>query len=96
MAISPGGRPADDSPLGPGDLFNTAGLRLPTYVREVANALIRSGHPKSRAIAIAISEMKRWAAGAQGVRPQVQAAAAKALAEWKAAIAAAHAAPNKK
>lgn len=91
MAISPGGRPADASPLGKGDLWKTKGLGLPTYIREVANALVRSGHPKGRAIAMAVAAVRRWAAGADHVRPQVQAAAAKAVAEWEAAKARAHA-----
>lgn len=95
VAISPGGRSADASPLGKGALFATPGLKLPTYVREVANALIRSGHAKSSAIALAVASIKRWARGGDNVRPQVQAAAVKALAEWELAKSTARSIPNK-
>lgn len=84
MAVSPGGRPADDSSFGSGDNWVTRAGGLPKYVREVAHALVRSGMPESRAIATAISRLKVWAAGGDHVRPQVQAAAAKAIAEWEA------------
>lgn len=85
-AISPGGRPADDSSLDRSPKQNWVEQRggLPRYVRMVANALVRTGKSRSTAIAIAISKMKRWAAGGDNVRPQVQAAAAKALAQWEA------------
>lgn len=87
MAVSPGGRPADASPIGtPGGRQNwldkTGGL--PKYIREVAHALIRRGHTPSSAIAIAVQQMKRWASGGGNVSPKVRAAAAKALAEWEA------------
>ncbi len=87
MAISPGGRPADDSPVGtPGGRQNWVDKAggLPKYVRMVAHALMRKGTPESRAIATAVNRIKRWAAGLDNVRPQVQAAAASALAEWEA------------
>ncbi len=83
MAISPGGRPADDSPLGSGDNWVTRHGGLPKYIREVAHALLKT-HTESEAIAIAVQKMRDWAAGGDHVRPQVQAAAAKALAEWEA------------
>lgn len=87
MAISPGGRPADASPVGtPGGRQNWVDKvgGLPTYIRMVAHALIRKGMSEQRAIATAVNTIKKWAAGADNVRPQVQAAAAKALAEWEA------------
>lgn len=86
MAVSPGGRPADDSPLGTGDNWVTRSGGLPVYFREVAHALLRSGRAKdeSTAIQMAIAAVKRWAAGGDHVRPQVQAAAVKALAQWEA------------
>lgn len=55
---------------------------LPGYVREVARAIERSGHPLDQAIQIAIGRIKTWASGV-GVSAAVQAKAAKALAEWE-------------
>lgn len=92
MAISPGGRPADDSPLGAGNNWVTRAGGLPKYIRMVAHALLKSGHSESQAIQLAVAAVKRWAAGADNVRPQVQAAAAKAVAEWEALKSHAHAA----
>lgn len=80
-AISPGGRPADASPLGHGK----GPRRLVNYVRMVAHALMRKrGMSESHAIAAAKNALRRWAAGGDGVSPKVQAAAAKALAEQEA------------
>lgn len=62
---------------------------LPRYVREVARELMKNGHPKSRAIAIAISRIKMWAATSKD--PKVKAKAAKAIAEWEAKKARSHA-----
>lgn len=81
-SISPGGRPADSSPLAkPG---YKGPRRLPDYIRMVAHALIRSGKPKKLAIPMAIGIVKNWAQGKGDVRPQVRAAAAKAYAEFRA------------
>lgn len=81
------------SPAGPG-LFHVKGLQLPAYIQNVAHAFRRKGVPESEAIARAVGVVKDWAAGrAPGggkVHPDVQAAAAKAVAEWEAAKAAAH------
>ena len=80
------------SPTGPG-LFHHKGLQLPAYVQHVAHHLVAQGHSESQAIRIAIGVIKNWAAGHDGhgnkVHPDVQAAAAKAAAEWEAAKAAA-------
>ena len=86
MATSPGGRPADDSPFSSSTTDNWVARAggLPKYIREVAHALVKHGHSESEAISMAVGSMKRWAAGEDGVRPQVQAAAAAALAEWEA------------
>src|SRR5450755_2649911 len=84
------------SPSGPG-LFNVKGLQLPAYAQNLAHALQRSGSAKteSQAIQMAIGILKRWAtgvgAGGKKVHPDVQAAAARAVAEWEAAKATAHA-----
>jgi len=92
MAITPGGRVGDAAPFSTSTTDNWVARAggLPTYIREVAHALVRSGHSESDAIATAVATMKRWAAGLGNVRPQVQAAAAKALAEWEAKRGAAH------
>lgn len=78
LAVSPGGRPADASPLG-----KKGPRRLTDYTREVAHALIREhGWSKQHAIAAARQAIDHWAAGLPAggmhghVRPQVQAAAA--------------------
>lgn len=97
MAISPGGRPADDSPIGtPGGKQNWLDKvgGLPKYIREVAHALLRKGWTKQRAIATAVTRMKVWAAGGENVSPKVQAAAAAALAEWESKRGASHVMKN--
>jgi len=81
------------SPEGPG-LFHVKGLQLPAYIQNVAHAFTRSGHDESSAIHMAVGVVENWAAGHDGhgnkVHPDVQAAAARAVAEWEAARAAAH------
>jgi len=57
---------------------------LPPYVRKLARGIMRSGKTKSQAIAIAISQIKRWAAGGEDVDADTRAKAAKALAQWTA------------
>lgn len=86
---------ADRSPLGPGDLWKTPGLKLPDFVREVAHALIRNGMSREHAIATAISTIKRWAAGEGKANTKTRARARAAVAEWEAAKAAARAKKNK-
>ncbi len=82
------------NPAGPG-LFHVKGLQLPAYVQHVATHLIAQGHPESKAIQMAVGIIRNWAEGHDGhgnaVHPDVHAAAVKALAEWEAAKAAAHA-----
>jgi hypothetical protein len=78
LAITPGGRVGDASPLG-----KSGKRRLDDYVREVAHALMRKGYPKSHAIAVAKNSLKRWARGGGHVRPQVRAGAAAHLAVQK-------------
>lgn len=85
LTISPGGRVADDSSLNRSPKKNwieRAG-GLPRYIRMVANALVRAGHPRARAIPMAIGIVRNWAQGKGNVRPKVRAAAAKAIAEWE-------------
>lgn len=57
---------------------------LPPYIRKIARAVERSGKPLSTAIAIAISRIKKWAAGGSNVDADTRAKAAKALAAWEA------------
>lgn len=81
-------------PGGPG-LFGIKGQQLPAYVQHVAHELVKKGHPRSQAIQMAIGIIKNWARGGNGVKPDVVAAAQKALAEWEAAKAKAHALSNR-
>src|SRR5262249_14024785 len=82
------------SPSRPG-LVHVQGLRVAAYVQNVPPARPRKGLSESEAIQRAIGVVKDWAAGrAPGgghVHADVQAAAAKAVAEWEAAKAKAHA-----
>ncbi len=56
---------------------------LPPYVRKLARGIMKSGKTKSQAIAIAISRIKKWAAGGGDVDADTRAKAAKALAQWE-------------
>ncbi len=69
----------------PGDnnWIEKKGGNLPPYVRKLARGIMKSGKSKSQAIAIAISRIKKWAAGGDGVDPDPRAKAAKALAQWE-------------
>lgn len=58
---------------------------LPDYIERIAKHLhYEKGMDISRAIATAVSTVKRWAAGGGGVSPKTRALAAKAVAEWEA------------
>lgn len=57
---------------------------LPNYICRIARAIMRGGKTKSQAIAIAVSRVKKWAAGADDVDADTRAKAAKALAQWEA------------
>src|SRR5215475_531527 len=74
-------------PGGPG-LFHHKGLQLPAYIQHVAHHLVAQGHPVSQAIGMAVGIVRNWAHGHDGhgnrVHPDVQAAAAKAMAQWEA------------
>ena len=73
-------------PSGPG-LFHHKGLQLPAYIQHVAHELVKQGHKESEAIGMAVGIVKNWAAGHDGhgnaTHPDVQAAAAKAVAQWE-------------
>lgn len=78
MAITPGGRVGDSTPLGkkPGP------RQLTDYTREIAHALMRKyGWDESHAIAVARNAQKKWRRGGGKVRPQVRAGATKSLGE---------------
>lgn len=77
----------DTGPLGTGKNWVTktdpvAGVG--PFIRAIAHALIRNGHPEGEAIAIAIGTCKRWAAGGGKVTPKTRAKAGAAIAEWEA------------
>lgn len=66
---------------------------LPSYIERIAKHLhYEKGMPISRAIAVAVNTVKRWAAGGtvtehgttKRITPETQAQAAKAVAEWEA------------
>lgn len=57
---------------------------LPNYICKIAKEVKKSGKSTSSAIAIAVSRVKKWAAGGDGVEPDTVAKAAKAVAEWEA------------
>ena len=77
LAITPGGRVGDNSPLAkPG---YSGPRKTDDYVREVAHALMRKrGMPKSKAIRVARGVLAKWAKGGGHVHPAVRAAAARA------------------
>lgn len=81
-------------PGGPG-LWHHKNLQLPAYIQHVANELRGQGHGESEAVEMAVGIVKNWAAGHDGhghaVHPDVQAAAAKNVAEWEKLRAQAHA-----
>jgi hypothetical protein len=90
------------SPSGPG-LWHKKGMELPAYIQNVAHALIRNGRAagESDAIHKAVGIVQDWARGRSPngkgkISPQVQDAAAKAIAEWEAKRAQAHAKGNSK
>jgi phage head maturation protease len=74
-------------PSGPG-LWHHKGLQLPPYIQHVAHHLVAQGHDESKAIEMAVGIVRDWAEGRNGrggkVHPDVQAAAAKNIAQWEA------------
>jgi hypothetical protein len=68
---------------------------LPAYVQHIAHDLMeKRGKSESQAIQMAIGIVKRWARGGGNVDANTRAAAAKAVAEWEALKAKAHARPG--
>jgi hypothetical protein len=64
---------------------------LPNYICHIAKAVGKHGHSTSGSIAIAIGTVKKWAAGGGGVNADTRAKAARAVAQWEALKAKAHA-----
>jgi HK97 family phage prohead protease len=65
-------------------LWHHKGLQLPAFIQHIARDLMAErGMPESEAIATAISQCKRWAAGGENVKPETRAKAAAAIAEWE-------------
>lgn len=86
-------------PGGPG-LWHT-GKQIPAYIQNVAHAFRRHGLGESEAIERAVGVVRDWAEGrtpnGKGrVHPDVQAAAAKAIAEWEKLRAEAHSSSAKR
>lgn len=85
LAITPGGRVGDASPLGKGK------RKLSDYEREVAHALMRKGHSKREAIQIARGVIDRAAAtgrwGKGKAKANVRAGAVASIAQRKASSA---------
>lgn len=81
-------------PGGPG-LFHMKGKKAPPYIEHVAGELMKQGRTESDAYHEAVGIVENWAAGHDGhgnrVHPDVQAAAAKNIAEWEKLRAEAHA-----
>jgi hypothetical protein len=57
---------------------------LPDYICRIAKAVMKTGKPKSMAIAIAVSRTKMWAAGGSKVDAKTRAKAAAAVSAWEA------------
>ena len=71
-----------------GGLWGHPGLMAPPYIEHVAGRLLEQGHDESTAYHMAVGIVQNWAAGHDGhgnaVHPDVQAAAAKNIAQWEA------------
>lgn len=74
----------DTSPIGLKKNWVTEAGGLPDFVRAVAHALIRSGHPESGAIQMAIGVIKNWAEGKGKVHADTRAKAVATVAHWEA------------
>lgn len=73
-------------------LWHDPHRQLPAFIQHIANDLIQQrGMRESEAIATAVAQCKRWAAGGGDVKPDTQAKAAAAVAEWERLKAGAHA-----
>lgn len=80
----------------PGSNWVQSAGGLPEYICQIARAIKRSGKSTSQAIAIAVSRVKKWAAGGDDVDADTRAKAAKALAQWEKLKAKSHAKSDSK
>jgi hypothetical protein len=65
-------------------LWHMKGKQLPAFIQHVANDLrSERGMDESTAIATAVAQCKKWAAGGKDVKPETRAKAAAAVAEWE-------------
>lgn len=67
---------------GKNDNWVESGGGLPPYICEIAKGVHRTGKSISASIAIAVSRVKKWAAGGDNVDADTRAKAAKAVAQW--------------
>ena len=56
---------------------------LPNYICHIAKGVMKSGKSRSQAIAIAVSRVKKWAAGGDDVDADTRAKAAAAVLAWE-------------
>jgi len=70
--------------IGTHPLWHHKGMQLPAYIQHIAKDLMEKGMDESRAIATAVSQVKKWAAGGENVKADTRAKAAAAVAEWEA------------
>lgn len=70
-----------DSSPGKNWVENAGGL--PNYICKIAKAVMKTGKSKSASIAIAVSRVKKWAAGGSDVDADTRVKAAAAVAEWE-------------
>jgi hypothetical protein len=82
LAGTPGGGCSLDSSPKKNWVEKSGGL--PNYICKIAKGIMKSGKSKSAAIAIAVNQVKKWAAGGGDVDADTKAKAAKAVAQWTA------------
>lgn len=74
----------------PGDNWVTESGGLPTYICNVAKHIKEGGHTTSQAIAMAVSQIKKWIADPH-TKPETKAKASAAIADWERKRAQSHA-----
>jgi hypothetical protein len=84
VSLAGGGGCSLETSPGKNDNWVESAGHLPNYICEIAKEIKKSGKSTSSAIAIAVSRVKAWAAGGDGVGADTKAKAAKALAQWEA------------
>jgi hypothetical protein len=84
VSLAGGGGCSLETSPGKNDNWVESAGHLPEYVCEIAKSIKKTGKSTSSSIAIAVSRVKKWAAGGDGVEADTKAKAAKALAQWEA------------